>query len=200
MRLTNRRYEEIKRTVGEFLEDYDISKIPVDVFGLARKMQIKIVFASKLLKKHPKKIDEYVLFKYPNSFLYYNPDNQQFAIYIDDVGNKKRRQRFSLAHELMHIILGHTEQNEQNETEANFGATYLLAPTSLVLVMPKEDALLLPEVVSDIFDVSLPAAIVAVRYNLNRLSLSNLDESKYEKMINNLLRESFILQVRKYYQ
>ncbi len=199
MRLTNRRYEEIKSIIGEFLEDYGVSKIPVDVFGLARKMKIKLVLASKLLEKHPKKIDEYVLFKYPNSFLYYDPDNQQFAIYIDDVGCRKKRQRFSLAHELMHIVLGHTEQNEQNETEANFGAIYLLTPTSLVLVMPKEDALLLPETVSKLFDVSLTAALVAVRYNLQRLSLLNLKEKEYEKMINNLLRESLMSQIRNYH-
>lgn len=200
MRMTNQRYEEIKRTIGDFLDDYGVSTLPVDVFDLVEKMKIKVVLASKLLRKYPKKIDECILFKYPNSFLYYDPDNQRFVIYIDDVGCRKKRQRFSLAHELMHIILGHTEQNEKNETEANFGATYLLMPTSLVLIAPKECVLLLPEVVSEIFDVSLPAAMVAVRYNSNRLSLLDLDEREYEKTINNLLGESLMSQVRRYHQ
>ena len=109
MKLASQRYEQIKESIAEFLEDYDVKMIPVDVFELARKMHIKIVFASEIMKKHPKKVDEYVLYTFPNSYLYYDPETQKFIIFIDDVGTKRRRQRFSLAHELVHIILGHTD-------------------------------------------------------------------------------------------
>lgn len=200
MRLANERYEEIKKTIGEFLEDYGVNKLPLDVFGLARRMKIKITFASELLEKHPRKIDEYVLLKYPNSYLYYDSETQKFIVYVDDVGCKRKRQRFSLAHELMHIILGHTEQNPVNEAEANFGATYLLAPTSLALIFPEEEALLRPEIASKIFDVSLPEAEIVVRYNSNRLSLSDISEKDYEKRINSLLKGSFMHQLSKYRQ
>ncbi len=200
MRLANERYEKIKKTIGEFLEDYGVNKLPLDVFGLARKMKIKIALASELLEQHPRKIDEYVLFRYPNSYLYYDSETQKFIIYIDDVGCKRKRQRFSLAHELMHIILGHTEQTPENEAEANFGATYLLAPTSLALIFPEEEALLLPEIVSRIFDVSLPEAEIVVRYNSNRLSLPDINETDYEKMINNQLKESLKRQLSKYHR
>lgn len=109
MRLSDERYEEIKKIIANFLEDYNVRKLPINVFELAEKMKIKIVFASKLLLKFPKKISEYTIFSYPNSYLIYNPHAQQFVIYIDNIGTKKRRQRFSLAHELIHIILGHNE-------------------------------------------------------------------------------------------
>ena len=199
MRLSDQRYEQIKMAIADFLEDYDVKKIPVDVFDLAKKMQIKIVLASEILHKYPKKINEYVLFKYPHSYLYYDPDAQKFIIYIDDVGTKKKRQRFSLAHELMHIILGHTEQNEENESEANFGATYLLAPTSLALIRIEEETMFIPEMIEDIFDVSGPEAEIIVRYNSNRVSLSDLNEKDYEKTINGLLKESLNKRISRYH-
>lgn len=199
MRLSDQRYEQIKMAIADFLEDYDVKNVPVDVFGLARKMQIKIVLASEILDKYPKKLDEYVLFNYPHSFLYYDPDAQKFIIYIDDIGTKKKRQRFSLAHELMHVILGHTEQNEKNESEANFGATYLLAPTSLALIRLADENMLIPEMVEDIFDVSGPEAEIIVRYNSNRISLPNLNEKDYEKTINGLLKESLNKRISRYH-
>ena len=198
MRLSYERYEEIKQTIANFLEDYDVRNLPVDVFELAKKMKIKIVFSTKLLKKHPNKIDEYFLFKYPHSFLYYNPVQQQIFIYIDDVGCKRERQRFSLAHELMHIILGHTEQNEENEAEANFGASYLLAPTSLTLVNPNNYILLNPAFVEQAFEVSAQAAEIICRYNENRLYCCDFMETDYERTINGLLGESLLIKIELY--
>ena len=199
MRLSDQKYEEIKKIIAGFLEDYDVKKIPVDVFGLAEKMRIKIVFASEILDRHPKKTNEYVIYSYPHSYLYYDPEAQRFIIYIDDVGTKKKRQRFSLAHELMHIILGHAEQNAINEAEANFGATYLLAPTSLALIVLEEQILFTPKIVEDIFDVSGPEAEIIVRYNSNRVSLSDLNERDYEKTINGLLKESLNNRISRYH-
>ncbi len=199
MRLSDQRYEDIKIAIANFLEDYNVKKIPVDVFDLAEKMKIKIVFSSEIIKKHPKKVDEYKLFTYPHSFLYYDPDSQRLIVYIDDLGTKKKRQRFSLAHELMHIILGHTEQNEKNESEANFGATYLLAPTSLALIKLEDEALFIPEIVMDIFDVSASEAEIIVRYNSNRVSLPDLNEKDYEKTINGLLKESLNKRISRYH-
>ena len=69
MRLTNKRYEEIKEIILDFLFDYDIDRLPINVFELAKKMKIKVVYASEILKKHPKKVDEYVIFSFPHSFI-----------------------------------------------------------------------------------------------------------------------------------
>lgn len=198
MRLSDQRYEDIKMAIANFFEDYNVRKIPVDVFDLAEKMKIKVVFSSEIIKKHPKKVVKYKLFTYPHSYLYYDPDSQRLIIYIDDLGANKKRQRFSLAHELMHIILGHTEQNERNESEANFGATYLLAPTSLALIKLEDKILFIPEIVMYIFDVSAPEAEIIVRYNINRVSLPDLNEKDYEKTINGLLKESLYKRISRY--
>ena len=192
MLLGSRRYEEIKIEIADFLEDYGVKKLPVDVFNLAKKMKIKIVLASEILEKNSEKIDQFALLNYPDSFVHYDTANQKFIIYIDDIGCKKQRQRFSLAHEIMHIILGHTEQNEVNEAEANFGATYLLAPTSLALVRIENSPLFIPELVEQIFDVSAPEAKIIARYNANRVSSCDLNEKSYEKTINRLLGDSLI--------
>ena len=99
----------------------------------------------------------------------------------------------------MHIILGHTCQNEINEAEANFGATYLLAPTSLALIRLEDEILFIPEIVKDIFDVSGPEAEIIVRYNSNRVALSDLNEKDYEKTINGLLKESLNKRISRYH-
>ena len=190
MRLTSKRNEEIKETICDFLCDYDVDKLPIDVFELAQKMKVKIVRASEILKKHPKKVDEYQIYAFPPSYLHYDPIKQRFIIYLDDVGTKIKRQRFSMAHEIMHIILGHTEQNSRNETEANFGATYLLAPTSLALIEGAYKPLMNPTIVMDIFDVSFSEAEIAVRYFENRI-FCNSDYKPYEKELNARFKKSF---------
>ena len=190
MRLTNERYEEIKKEICNSLFDYDIDTLPIDVFDLAKRMKIKIVKASEILKKHPEKLNQYALYSYPHSYLHYNKEEQQFIVYLDDVGTKKQRQRFSLAHEIIHIILGHTEQNIQNEAEANFGATYLLAPTSFVLIKGAYSYLLSPEIVMEIFDVSYSEAKIVVSYFENRRYCDSQIE-QYEIDTINRFKKSF---------
>ncbi|MEG0034552.1 MAG: ImmA/IrrE family metallo-endopeptidase [Bacilli bacterium] len=189
--LATEKYEEIKKIVVCFLEDYDVKTLPIDVFGLAKKMNVNIVFASKIVEsvKYKNGIDN--ILKYPESLVYFDKITNKFIVYIDDINLKFVRQRFSLAHELMHIILGHTTQNEQNENEAFFGATYLLAPTSLVLIKHSSIYLLDYEHVANIFEVSIPEAKIIARYNNNRFSLKKSgEENDYEKIINGLLRKS----------
>ncbi|MCR4898574.1 MAG: ImmA/IrrE family metallo-endopeptidase [Acholeplasmatales bacterium] len=197
MRLSNERYEEIKETICEFLCDYDVKKLPVDVFDLARRMKVKIVYASEILKKYPNKINEYMIYSYPHSYLYYDAVEQRFIIYLDDVGTKKRRQRFSLAHELIHIILGHTEQNLKNESEANFGATYLLAPTCLALMDQGALEMFDPNILMEIFDVSYSEAQIVARYFENRVFYDNPIQP-YEKELIARFGKSFIKRFKIY--
>ena len=195
MKLSSERYEEIKKTIAEFLEDYDVKELPIDVFELARKMRIKVVYATDLMRKHPNKLDEYFIYSYPHSYVYYDPATLVFIVYIDDLSCYENRQKFSLAHEIMHILLGHTEQSEVNEAEANYGATYLLAPTSLALLWAEKGLLLDPIIIKSVFDVSAPVADIVARYNLNRLTYCDLNEKDYEKRINKLLKDSLVKRI-----
>jgi len=190
MRLSNERYEKIKKEVAYIFEDYGVTSISIDVFEIARKMNIKVVFASEIIEKNKNKISEYTLFSFPQSYLHYNETEQRFYVYIDDVGTKINRQRFSLAHEIMHIRLGHQEQSERNEAEANFGAQYMLVPTSLAL-LDENHFLQEKENVKINFEVSIDVAEISVRYNHNRINYVDLKPRDYEEIINNQLGESF---------
>ncbi len=191
MRLSDKRYEEIKMDIAVTFEDYNVNGLPIDVFDLAKKMGVIVVYASQIIKKNKWKINEFMLFSYPPSYLYYSKEKQKFFVYIDDVGTNKSRQRFSMAHELMHIILGHTEQNERNEAEADFGAQYMLAPTSLILLAPDHWLLEETDFIKFVFDVSEPVAEITIRYNHNRLYYISLEEKPYEEIINNQLGTAF---------
>ena len=188
MKISSQRYEDIKVTIADIYEDYNVQDLPIDIFGLAKIMNCKIVKSSVLLSNNIKKTDDYLFSKYPSSFLYYDSIKQQFMIYLDDVEDKRQRQRFSLAHEITHIVLEHDSQNDINEAEANFGASYLLAPTSLILIPPFKNILLNPEKVAKIFDISKPAAEIVVKYNNQRITSGSPKEKDYEKRINNLLK------------
>ncbi len=190
MHLSNERYEEIKMVIAQTFEDYEVRTLPIDVFDLAKKMGVVVVYASQILNSR-NRFNQISLFTFPQSYVYYCYEKQKFFVYIDDIGANKSRQRFSMAHELMHIILSHTEQNEQNEAEANFGAQYMLSPTSLVLLAPQNYLLEKTEFVKMIFDVSERVAETTIRYNRNRLNYISLEERSYEQIINNQLGKTF---------
>lgn len=191
MRLKDERYEEIKKEVAYMFEDYDVTDIAIDVFEIAEKMNIKIVYASEIIAKSKGKITEYSLYRFPPSYLHYNESEQRFYVYIDDVGTGINRQRFSMAHEIMHIRLGHQEQNAKNEAEANFGAQYMLSPTSLVLLDVGNLLFQEENFIRCVFEVSEPVAITSARYNYNRIHYFDLKPRDYEEIINSQLGNSF---------
>lgn len=68
----------------------------------------------------------------------YGGKRLRIVLYNDDVcfGNRGSR-RWSLAHELGHIVLGHREDSWPAEWEANCFAQHLLCPRPLLEVLPK---------------------------------------------------------------
>ena len=191
MRLKDERYEEIKKEVAYIFEDYNVTDIAIDVFKIAEKMNIKVVYASEIIAKNKGKISEDGLYGFPPSYLHYNENEQRFYVYIDDVGTGINRQRFSMAHEIMHIRLGHQEQNAKNEAEANFGAQYMLSPTSLVLLDTEYLLLQEEDFIKCVFEVSGPVATTSTRYNYNRIHYFDLTPRDYEEIINSQLGNSF---------
>lgn len=190
------RYEEIKTKVSEVFEDYEPKGLPIDIFGLAKLMGIKIIYASEIIEDN-EDITEYDIFSIPNSFLHFYDKDGVLVVYIDDIGCKRNRQRFSLGHELGHIILGHTEQSLKNEEEANFVAEYLLTPTSLVMVEGAEIHMRDPMFLEYAFDVSPDVASISADHMENRYSL-NISTYKYENVINNIYKDSLRGYIKKY--
>ena len=189
------RYEEIKKIISEIFEDYQPAGLPIDVFGLAKAMGIKIIYSSEIIKNS--NLSETDIFSKPNSFLHYYDKDDTLVVYIDDIGCLKNRQRFSLAHELGHICLGHTEQNYKNEEEANFFAGYLLSPTSLAMVTGAETHITKPDFIEYAFDVSSSAALISANHMGNRIML-NIEIYDYEVVINEMYKKSLLLCIEKY--
>ena len=74
--ISNERFEEIKREVAFFLEDRDVRSVPIDVFGLARKLNIKYKFLSESLLKRNKSL--YTLnFSDINAAQHYDKENNR---------------------------------------------------------------------------------------------------------------------------
>lgn len=80
-------------------------------------------------------------------------------IYFNNLKDDKTI-RFTLAHELGHIRLGHTVDNEISDKEANCFARNLLCPVQLV----KGYALSTAEEYADCFGISIPMARVSMAH------------------------------------
>lgn len=76
----------------------------------------------------------------------------------------KSRQKFSLAHELGHVLLGHKLKNHQSdpreETEANVFAAQLLMPEQIIYEFEDRGAELSENLLIGSFDVSKAAALI----------------------------------------
>lgn len=71
----------------------------------------------------------------------------------------RRRRNFTLAHEVGHIYLGHRQDTDKEEAEANAFASQLLLPEVLVWeLLTRDGGSLLPEELTGIFGVSRRAA------------------------------------------
>ena len=158
-------------------------------------MGIKLIFTSRKVENYCKNNNRYIFVD--NTYYIYEPQNKQFYIYLNDYTDGELRQRFSLAHEIMHIVLGHTEQNSINECEANFGASYLLVPSSLVF-LDKNNYMNNPYFINYYFDISYEAAIVSANRNYKRKNCKDNKIKNYEIVINKLLENSFKRHVKEF--
>lgn len=125
----------IKSTAEEIIANYAL-KAPFNVISLAKSFGIDVVVAqsNEILDAIEKKVDLVNLIGYF--------DRQSKIFYIPKSANGSiSRQRFTIAHELGHYILGHSNQfrvvnkndiydyhQQKEEVEANYFASYLLIP------------------------------------------------------------------------
>lgn len=128
--LAKDRYEEIKEEIFDFFVCYGLKKFPLDVFTIAAcLMEIEL---------HPYSEGndhEQVLFlkQSRDGFSAFVPERKCFAIYYND-SLPLVRQRFTIAHEIGHIYLGHINKDDPAcEEEANFFARNLLAPEAVLI-------------------------------------------------------------------
>ena len=172
------RYDEIRSTVADLIEDWGISVYPFSIWSLLRKMSIKTVPYSALSQA----MRQDLLDKYPDAFTVYPPDFNpcKTTIYYNDDGIDRDRIRFTLAHELGHLVLGHPDTDEEAyEHEADIFANYFLAPAPLILEYSSIDY----AVVSYDFAVSFSCASSACDRAAKRRLYGPRNPAEYEKRI-----------------
>lgn len=129
-RLTYQRYEEIKKVVIAKLQEWGIDRLPFDCFLLCEKLGI-------VLKKYYDQDSitlQNLLARSEDAFCFVavNDEGYSYFTIVYNDHKPKHRIRFSIMHEIGHIVLDHSEHSTLAETEANFFAQYMLVPIPIL--------------------------------------------------------------------
>ena len=167
MELCDELFENAKIMISNLIEDYDI-KYPLDVFDLCLKLEFEVIPYS-MFNNHKE-----LLIKQSNDgFSLYHKKEKLWSIYYNEDIEPKERIKFTIAHEIGHILL-----KTENEQLANFFAGYLLAPVPLII----EYELNTTEEVMDYFKIGFKCAEACVNRVLKRV-LHKEPKTDYEKFI-----------------
>ena len=162
-------YREMETNIANLYEEFGIDKLPVDPFHIARKMGYNLV---EIDKNH--ELYEMLIEKGTDA-LTLEIEGKKYIVYLDD--RKIGRQRFSIAHEIGHIRMGHKEESALANRIANHYAHYLLVPEILIYALKCDDYL---EVVNH-FNVTDDCAMNCFSDYDNWLSIPSYRE--YEERI-----------------
>lgn len=147
-------YRKIERTVVKMLIDLDIRTVPIDPFLIVEKMGfvLKPLGIDMEIKQHFQNYGVSGCCCRDNNGVYHIVFNENETI---------GRQRFTIMHEIGHILLGHKEKSDLAEQEANCFASYALAPSPLIAKYCCDDYI----DIANRFDVTLECAInIVPRY------------------------------------
>lgn len=137
MKLSDQRYEQIKSEVVLLFKKAGMKTIPVNPWQLAKELGVELVKFSELSEEQR----EAALQLCDGAMKYRKIDadgmSHQVIIYNDS--EPLGRQRFSILHELGHIVLGHKQDSELADAEADFFAKFAIAPPMLVHMMQPSD-------------------------------------------------------------
>lgn len=175
------RYKNSRNAAWQCLIDYKISSLPVNVVKIASAAGIKVIKNSTVPMLRSDEIGLSIAI-----------DNQWFIIYDDTTS--RQNSRFTIAHELGHIFLGHDLQGgvsfrrsglnkpkPAKESEADIFASRLLAPACVLWGLEISCA----EQISHLCDISLQRA--QIRYKRfeklqqrNKFLTSPLEQQVYK--------------------
>lgn len=169
-------YEMIDKAALQLRMDYGFLNDRIDIFELARKIGMTLIPYSKLMPEQSSFIDNiktlddgFTVMRYENKALKF------YTFYNDSVG--KYRQRFTIAHEIKHVIFEEFDPDEKQEDLANHFARYILAPTCIVMKYKDES----PYELAYSFNISFEAADHALVAANNRIAFRRNKMEDYEK-------------------
>lgn len=151
-------YDRVMLEALNVLMDYGITSFPIRLDVLANKLHIRLIPYSTL-----KNVIYESLLKQDRlfGFCVEKKDTRygwkSYDLYYNDVDNNCARCRFTIAHEIGHIVLGHCDKDEIDERDealADYFAKCLLAPQCIII---SED-LPCAEAIADRFGLSLQSS------------------------------------------
>lgn len=178
MILPNYRYEEIKQEAVAVLKKTCEKAIPVDPFAIAMKLGIQVIAYQDLEEDGMA-----ACFKISsNGFkLHLNNDEGEeiWRIYYNR-DMPRGRVRFTILHEIGHIVLKHLQESDVAEAEANFFAKFTIAPPSLINLICPNDYL----DIAAAFDLSNESAFYS--WNYYRKWLCIVGTTDYERELESM--------------
>ena len=171
MRLSNDRYEEIKEAVVDLFERCAVHCTPISGYEIAINLGIKVIPYSAL----PSSKRLLAVRLCPDGFTAFEDGEWRICV-NDDSQITYGRINFTILHEIGHIILGHTEDGELADAEADFFAKFAQCPPVLVHKLGLHNV---GEIMTH-FDISYGAACNAMSYYAKWLQYSGSYYTGYE--------------------
>lgn len=180
------RYKNIRDSAWQVLIDYNINVLPINVIEIAKKADIKIIKNKECHLLTGKEIGLSIYI-----------DGKWYIVFDENLS--KERSRFTIAHELGHIFLGHSISNKgkyriagrnnkpEEEKEADMFAIRLLSPACVLKGLDLHTA----EEISEACCISMQSAAyraerMKILYERDKFFLSPLEKQvnkNFEKFI-----------------
>lgn len=171
--------ENIQETIFQLFQQSHVQYFPLDCFQLIEDCGYRIMTYQQMkqtniqLYEYCRLLSDDAFHFKPKKLVAYNEDQSFYRI------------RFSLMHELGHILLNHEGDRRENEQEANYFASHILAPRMAVHYANPKDA----RELSSIFQISHEAADIALCdsiewYRDTKYHMSDLDWKMYRHFYN----------------
>ena len=174
------RYKDIRNATWQVLIDFDITSIPVSVTAIAQAANISVIKNSELNELNSNEAGVSI-----------SNQGEWYIVYDDSMA--RGRIRFTVAHELGHIFLGHpltvgyhartvNANKPEVEQEADMFASRLLMPACVIWGLNIHTA----KDIQDVFDVSYTAAEIRaermrILYKRNKFLTSPLEKRVYDR-------------------
>lgn len=180
IKLPKKLYTIIETAVTNLFIKLKICSYPIDPFDIIRKLGFVLRKYSELslyeqIRLRSRDLDATSCF---------DPELQTFVISYDDT-KFPRRIRFTLMHEVGHIVLGHKEESELAKRMANYFAAYALAPSPIIYAYKCRDA----SDLADVFVVTDECAFYSFRRYSNWLEFGGRIKA-YEEALLNMYEQS----------
>ena len=174
MRLSDSRYESIKKDVATLYQKYNIKSLPINPFVLCEKMNIKLVKYSDLTIEERNRL----ISLQPDGFK--DEHENGTVIFYNDMQHPSKI-KFTLLHEIGHIVRGHKEFSPLAESEAEWFAAYAIAPPPVVNLFEISDF----TDIMEIFDTTFNCAWHSMSRYLNWKRFARKD-TEYDIILRNL--------------